>query len=83
MVVLLIKIGKSERKKDRFRKIKISVFGMSNLRCPSNFLEVMFDNYLLLYCEVLKGIFSIFVSPEPHLWLLQLNSQKVPVMQLL
>lgn len=43
----------------------------------------MSDNYLLLYCEALKGIFSIFVSPELHLWLLQLNSQKVPVMQVL
>lgn len=27
----------------------------------------MFDNYLLLYFEVLKDISSIFVSPELHL----------------
>lgn len=70
--MLLIKIGKSERKKNRFRKkIKIFVLDMSNLRCPNlkklNSLGVTFDNYLLLCCEVLKGIFSIFVSPELHL----------------
>ena len=67
MVVLLIKIEKSGRKKNGFRgKIKMSVLDMSCLRCPFDIIEVMCNNYLSLCCEILKGILFIFVSPELH-----------------